>query len=174
MRTPLACHLSLCMCAALCSCKISAKGGRWVAVLVCCAAKVGCFAVLQRWVAVLCCQWLLCYALLFFAVLCCRLEGSGRELITSCLLPPLLHQLPINRARPDLPQTTLAEFCPSLAPLTFCPCMGRVHGFEVSEIDFGLFQQVFREFKPIPSHLHFNSFTFKCEFMLDHNMNQHM
>ena len=28
----LACHLSLCMCAALCSCKISARGGRWAAV----------------------------------------------------------------------------------------------------------------------------------------------
>ena len=81
-RTPLACHLSLCMCAALCSCKISAKGGRWV------------------------------------AVLCCRPKGSSRreQLITSCLLPPLLHQLPINRARPNLPPTTLAGFCPSVAP----------------------------------------------------------
>ena len=32
---PLACHLSLCMCAALCSCKISARGGRWAQL--CCA-----------------------------------------------------------------------------------------------------------------------------------------
>ena len=45
-------------------------------------------------------------------------EGSSRreQLITSCLLPPLLHQLPINRARPNLPPTTLAGFCPSVAP----------------------------------------------------------
>ena len=89
-RTPLACHLSLCMCAALCSCKISAKGGRWV------------------------------------AVLCCRLEGSSRreQLITSCLLPPLLHQLPINRHgptyhKPHSPNSAQAwhlKFCPSKEP----------------------------------------------------------